>query len=212
MSDLTDELRQLSDDAARHARPQAITEVIKRGNHRRYRTIAQRSIGALSIAGLGAAVLFTGAFSNATSSPGAAAAGGASSKGVITQTQTTSLNGMTLTVKISYRNEPKSTVKVISLTYSGSIKTPPSSLALTIQFGPPLRKSTIGRQNWDLLVVFGHKHQSHFAGSLTAANIRILSVHKPIPATESVNVSLHQQGKHKKLVPSALLANSQILN
>jgi hypothetical protein len=69
VSELTNELRQLCDDASRHARPAAIAEVIKRGDRRRYRTIAGRSIGGLSVAGLGAAVVFTGAFSNPAAAP-----------------------------------------------------------------------------------------------------------------------------------------------
>jgi hypothetical protein len=83
---------------------------------------------------------------------------------------------------------------------------------LTIPFGPPLHRGITYNPASVFFVIFGRMHQSHFAGSLSAASIRTLSAHKPVPATESVNVSLDQQRKTKQHFHAALVENSQILN
>jgi hypothetical protein len=57
MVDLTSELQQMADDAARQARPLAAAEVIRRGDRRRRRSITRLSLGGLSATGVIAAVI-----------------------------------------------------------------------------------------------------------------------------------------------------------
>jgi hypothetical protein len=57
MVDLTSELQQIADDAARQARPLAAAEVIRRGDRRRRRSITRLSLGGLSATGVIAAVI-----------------------------------------------------------------------------------------------------------------------------------------------------------
>ena len=52
MSELTSELRQMADDAARQARPPAAAEIIRQGDRRRRRSLTYQSLGALSAAGV----------------------------------------------------------------------------------------------------------------------------------------------------------------
>jgi hypothetical protein len=56
MSDLTSELQQMADDAARQARPLAAADVIRRGD-RRHRRSTRLSLGGLSVTGAIAAVI-----------------------------------------------------------------------------------------------------------------------------------------------------------
>jgi hypothetical protein len=51
MSDLSSELRQMAEDAARQARPPAAAEIIWQGDRRRRRSLTRQSLGALSVAG-----------------------------------------------------------------------------------------------------------------------------------------------------------------
>ena len=57
MVDLTSELQQMADDAARQARPLAAAEVIRQGDRRRRRSITRLSLGGLSATGVVAAVI-----------------------------------------------------------------------------------------------------------------------------------------------------------
>jgi hypothetical protein len=57
MVDLTSELQQMADDAARQARPLAAAEVIRRGDRRHRRSITRLSLGSLSATGVIAAVI-----------------------------------------------------------------------------------------------------------------------------------------------------------
>jgi hypothetical protein len=57
MVDLTSELQQMADDAARQVRPLAAAEVIRRGDRRRRRSIRRLSLGGLSATGVIAAVI-----------------------------------------------------------------------------------------------------------------------------------------------------------
>jgi len=52
VSELTSELRRLADDAARQARPPAADDIIRQGDAHRRRSVARRSIGGLSAAGV----------------------------------------------------------------------------------------------------------------------------------------------------------------
>lgn len=52
MSELTSELQQMADDAARQARPPAAAEIIRQGDRRRRRSLTCQSLGGLSAAGV----------------------------------------------------------------------------------------------------------------------------------------------------------------
>jgi hypothetical protein len=57
MHDLTGELQQMADDAARQARPLAVADIIRRGDRRHRRSITRLSLGGLSATGAIAAVI-----------------------------------------------------------------------------------------------------------------------------------------------------------
>ena len=57
MVDVTSELQQMADDAARQARPLAAADVIRRGDRRHRRSITRWSLGGLSATGVVAAVI-----------------------------------------------------------------------------------------------------------------------------------------------------------
>ena len=57
MVDVTSELQQMADDAARQARPLAAADVIRRGDRRHRRSITRLSLGGLSATGVIAAVI-----------------------------------------------------------------------------------------------------------------------------------------------------------
>ena len=57
MPDLTSELQQMADEAARQARPLAAADVIRRGNRRHRRSITRWSLGGLSATGAITAVI-----------------------------------------------------------------------------------------------------------------------------------------------------------
>jgi hypothetical protein len=57
MVDVTSELQQMADDAARQARPLAAADVIRRGDRRHRRSIMRLSVGGLSATGVVAAVI-----------------------------------------------------------------------------------------------------------------------------------------------------------
>jgi hypothetical protein len=57
MVDVTSELQQMADDAARQARPLAAADVIRRGDRRHRRSIMRLSLGGLSATGVVAAVI-----------------------------------------------------------------------------------------------------------------------------------------------------------
>jgi hypothetical protein len=57
VADVTSELQQMADDAARQARPLAAADVIRRGDRRHRRSITRLSVGGLSATGVVAAVI-----------------------------------------------------------------------------------------------------------------------------------------------------------
>ena len=59
MVDVTSELQQMADDAARQARPLAAADVIRRGDRRHRRSITRLSVGGLSATGVVAAVIIS---------------------------------------------------------------------------------------------------------------------------------------------------------
>ncbi|HEY3902602.1 MAG TPA: hypothetical protein VGM14_01680 [Streptosporangiaceae bacterium] len=184
MSDLTDEMRQLAAGAAAHARPMAVTEVIRRGNHRRTRAIAQRSIGGLSAVGLGAAVLFTGVTHHPGSDP--AASGAAAGSETVSVTQSSA--GGQLSLRVKYRILPTKKVKVLSVAFSGDSKAVLKKHSdLAVFFGRGLNPGKSGRSVGYVLVLRPNSPH-HFSGSLSA---KIISdVNKSGAAGEDGSVSL----------------------
>jgi hypothetical protein len=117
MSDLNSQLRQAADEAAGQARPMAVADVISRGNRRRQRVIAQRSLSGLSAVGIGAAFIFTGGASSAPA-PEAGSAGH-----VITVTETTSSAAGKMSVVIKYADRPHGRISISSLAFSAHSNT-----------------------------------------------------------------------------------------
>jgi|HubBroStandDraft_1064217.scaffolds.fasta_scaffold07267_6 hypothetical protein len=134
MPDLSDELRQAADDAARQARPAAVADVIRRGNRRRHSAIAQRSIGGLSLAGIAVAAILTG---TARSTPAAPAAGAATASSTQTLTETTSSTAGNLTVVVRYRDKPRGKLDILSVNFSGHSHVKVKNAVLAITFRPP---------------------------------------------------------------------------
>jgi hypothetical protein len=75
VSELTTELRQMADDAARQARPPAAAEIIRQGDRRRRRSLIHQSLGALSAAGVVGAGVALGVGLTAGSAPARATRG-----------------------------------------------------------------------------------------------------------------------------------------
>jgi hypothetical protein len=197
VSDLTDEMRQLAADGATYARPLAVADVIRRGNRRRTRTIAQRSIGGLSAVGLGAAVLFTGAAHHLSGNP--AAAGTAVSANTITETSSTTAGDLTMRVKYKYL--PHGNIRVESVTYAADTKKAVKKAAALFVFGPGLAPS---KKN--LFLFIGESSVSHaghhFSGSLSAKILSHLAKDGVLAGNGSLRISLGQglitkpTGKH----------------
>ncbi|HXS64006.1 MAG TPA: hypothetical protein VN767_14225 [Streptosporangiaceae bacterium] len=170
MFDLNDEMRQLAAEASHNARPMAVTEVIRRGNRRRTRTIAQRSIGGLSAVGLGAAVLFTGG-AHHLGGANPAAAGATSGGNTLSVSSTSALGNISMRVK--YVDLPTGKVHVVSVTYSGDLKKAPKRGSVEIEFGPGL---ATGKPAKPTEVFFGidaplRPGQHHFSGSLSGKRL-----------------------------------------
>ncbi len=169
MSDLSDEMRQLASDAAAQARPMAIADVIRRGDRRRTRTIAQRSLGGLSAVGLGAAVLFTGVTHHPASNP---AASGTVAGDQVLNVSTSSANGI-LAMRVKYRDLAHGKIKIESVTYSGSTKKALKFPGLMFTFGPGL---TPGNESVFVGFAVGLKPSQlhHFSGSLPRSIVKTL--------------------------------------
>ena len=102
MFELTSELQRMAEDAADQARPPAAAEIIRQGDHRRQRSLAYRSVGGLSAAGVVGAGVALGL--------SAAGSGPAHATGTITTTAFTlvrNANGTaTLTMNSNVLLEP----------------------------------------------------------------------------------------------------------
>jgi hypothetical protein len=188
MSDLTDEMRQLASDGATYARPLAAAEVIRRGNRRHTRTIAQRSIGGLSAVGLGAAVLFTGVTHHPASNP--AASGAAAAGRTVTVTVTTSSAAGTISMQIKYRNLPTKKIKVESLTYSGDSKRTVKNATLIFAFGPGLNPGNPSPLPILFFLSLPPNHGHHFSGSIPAKFLRTVDKNGLLPVNGAARIEL----------------------
>lgn len=185
MPDLTDEMRQLAADGAAYAHPLAITDVMKRGNRRRARTITQRSIGGLSAVGLGAAVLFTGATHHLGGNP--AAASSAVTGNTITTTSTTSAGDITMRVKYKYL--PKRKIRIESVVVTADTRKLVKNPSAVFIFGPGLSPSA--KATYTFIGVGTQPNSGHhFTGSLPISILGRLGLHGAIAGNGSLRVSL----------------------
>jgi hypothetical protein len=173
--DLTSELQQMADQAARAARPPAVADIITRGNRRRARSTAQKSLAALSAVGITAAVILTGA---ASSSPPSAAAAG-TLVGGNTLTETTSSAAGTMTITVKYRYEPAK-VQLVSVACSGHAATAVRRLSLVVMIGqsslPPPTATSSGHSpsSYVFFVRLIRGSGGKFTGSMPAHDISII--------------------------------------
>ena len=202
MSDLTDELLRLAAEGSGQARPLAVAEVIRAGNRRRGRAIAQRSIGGLSVLGVSAAVIFAGV-SHAPVTPSSSSA----ARGVITLTETTSSAAARLTIEVRYRAEGHDTTKVLSIRYSvktrAAIRVP--ALGFTFQPASTTKYGSLqlGNVNDAFSLYRRLRDQHSFAG-----HVKYLP--GPIHGGEELTVDLYKVvGKYKAV---QLLAAGLVLN
>ena len=204
MSDLTDELQRMADDAACQARPLPTVDVIRRGDRRRRRAIAQQSLGGLSVAGVAAAVIFAGA----AGAPAAPASSGALLGGN-TLIETTSSPTGDMTVQVKYRYEPRGKIKLLSVTYSGDSKVAAKKPSLIFMFGPadlsgPPQEQH--RSQWQSVKVHGFflffvslrgADLHNFAGSLPASDIDATNRKGGLIGNETLSVTLASVVKSK---------------
>jgi hypothetical protein len=168
--DLSDQLRAVADEGARQARPQAVADVIRRGNRYRQRTIAQRSLGGLSVLGLGAAMIMTGAAGHHPAP--AAASGKSSSLATVTSQATTS--AAKISIDLKYRHLAKSKDEFVSLSFSAhsdlAIKNPAFVVQIINPVKPHQKPGGTGGINLIIKVPEGNQHD--FSG--TAAHFTVL--------------------------------------
>ena len=204
MSDLTDELLRMAAEGSGQARQLAVTDIIRQGNRRRGRVIAQRSIGGLSVLGVSAAVIFAGV-SHAPVAPSSST----SARAVITLTETTSSAAATLTVEVKYRAERHDTIKVLSIMYTVNSRAAIRRPALGFTFQPAsttwygsLRLGKVTDAfSYDFVRLRDHHR---FAGSVRYFN------RLPIHGGEELTVGLYKDvGKYKSV---QLLAAGLVLN
>jgi hypothetical protein len=189
MSDLSSQLRQVADDAAGQARPMAVAEVIRRGNRRRQRVIAQRSLSGLSAVGLGAAIVFTGAAGNPSAPESGSAA---ASHGITSTEQTTSAAGK-ISVVVKYQDERHGKIKILSLTFSAHskavIKHP--SLEVTLQ-----ETGKKGSTRGAVFITGTEATGQNFTGSVPRKVIATLEKGKGLNSGLEVTVGLVKGGTH----------------
>jgi hypothetical protein len=195
--DLTSELQQMADHAARTTRPLAAADIIARGSRRRARSAAQKSMAVLSAAGVTAAIILTGA---ASSPPAPAAAG--TLPGGNTLTETTSSPAGTMTVQVRYHYEPGGKIRVVSVTCSGHAVVVVPKPALLVVIGPPnlpgSPPAASNRTQWQNVslrtYVFSISLRlgtgGEFTGSLSARDISIIRHHGGLPGNETLAVTL----------------------
>lgn len=186
MFDLTDEMHQLAADAASAARPMAVTEVMRRGNHRRTRMIAQRSIGGLSAIALGAAV-FTGVTHQAGGNP--AASGAAAHGDTVAVTQSGAAGQLTLQVKYQVLRGGK--FKLLSVTYSGeSHQKLTKKSEVLAWFGPGLNPPAKPGAIAAFFIPLHPSSPHNFSGSLSAKTIRFVNKGNSLGHNGSITVTL----------------------
>ncbi len=184
MSDLNDQLMHLATDAAGRARPAAVTEVIRRGNRRRTRTITQRSVSGLCALGIGAAaILSTMAGQHSTGQ--APAASGSGTK-LTTITEHTTSPGWNMTTTVTYRDERNGRIQIYSLTFSGW-----SKLGLKRPADATISASRLYSNKASIAVIQMKVKGTHdFSGELSPSLIKSFNSNRGFAATEIVTINL----------------------
>lgn len=194
MSDLSSQLRQVADDAASQARPMAVSDVIKRGDRRRQRTMATRSLSGLSAVALGAAVIFTGAAGHAPS-PASAAASHANT----TSEQTTTTAGK-ISIVLAYKKEQGRNLSVSSLTYSIHVKDAvkhPSLILLLSVNGPKGQMAASAA-----IIHLAPAGQRNYSGAVPKKLLAVIHVRKGRTLeTQIVVFFVNQPNKHGITIP-----------
>jgi hypothetical protein len=207
VSDLTSELQAMADNAAHQARPLAAADVIRRGDRRRRRTIAQQSLGGLSVAGVAAVAIFAGVAGGVPVAP--ASSSGASPAGH-TLAETTSSRAGAMTISAKYLYEPHGRIKLLSVTYSGDAQVAVRKPSLLFEFGsgnpqgaPPAtnrqqRQSTNLRGLPVIIFFFVNLRPAalhDFTGSLAAREIALLNKTGDLSGGETLSVTLSSGAK-----------------
>jgi hypothetical protein len=204
VSDLTGELQAMADHAAHQARPLAAADVIRRGDRRRRRTIAQQSLGGLSVAGVAAVAILAGVAGGVPVAP--ASSSGASPAGH-TLAETTSSRAGDMTISAKYLYEPHGRIKLLSVTYSGDAQVAVRKPSLLFEIGagnpqvaPPAtnrqqRQSTNLRGIFLFFVNLRPAALHDFTGSLPARDIALLNKTGDLSGGETLSVTLSSGAK-----------------
>lgn len=199
--ELGDELRRVAREAAGRAWPLPVADVIRRGDRRRRRAVAWRSAGGMSVAGIAAAVIFTGAAGSAPARPAASGA----ARGVTTLTETTSSAAGTMTVQVKYVKPRRGKITPLSVTFSGTSKVAVKRPAEVFVFGqavpslPPRLQVLPGTsvatgqrpRTWIIIVVNLRPNGLHnFSGSLPRRDIREINQHGGLAVNDTALITL----------------------
>lgn len=193
MSDLIDELLHMAADGAGKARPLAVAEVIRRGNRRRARTIGQRSLGGLSVLGIGAAVVMTGVLHPVHGAAGNPASSSANTATTLTETAQSSAGR--LNVQVEYRDAAHGKIQPLSITIAGKVKAAKKRAGISIAFGPVVSFGSAqspGCRPRRMVAVFGFVRVSNnggFAESLSRRQI-ISIIHGDLCGNEALRVGV----------------------
>jgi hypothetical protein len=205
MPDLSDELRRVAADAASRATPAALADVIRRGNRRRRRVIGQRVAGGLSVLGLSAAVLVTGAV-HGPAGPASPSAGAR----VTALTETTSSVAGKMTIQVRYRPAARHGIgsRLLSITYSGSSDASARHPVLVFMLTEPLNGACSVKVHGHgqpkgngcrppivrtITLKLSRSELGHFTGSVP---VRPLDHGKPVPSG-TLTASLGDQDQHQ---------------
>jgi hypothetical protein len=206
MSDLTDDLRHLAEAAAHQARPLPAGEVIRRGDLRRRRTIAQRTAGGLSAIGV-VGVAGSMLLSSTPAGPGSPAAAGAVKDGITLTETTTSAAGI-MTVTVRYRLEPHRKLQLLAVRFSGASKKLVSDPALNFALTTPTRHGVSSGQV--IIVPLAHAHSKKFSGAIPRADIVATRKGGGLVDGETLTISLTSTGRAKGGKPAAIPGSQRL--
>jgi hypothetical protein len=153
MVDLTSELQQMADDAARQARPLGVAEVIRRGDRRRRRSITRLSLGGLSaIGGVAAVIIGVIALLPASHQPGPPVHAQLAAWTVVKQADGTVL------VKIREFRDPAGLQRELRA----------DGIPASVQFNPD---NLVGKSAWAIVHFKGNPCQEYSGGEGQAQNV-----------------------------------------
>lgn len=221
MSDLTGELLRMAAEGADRARPLAVADVMRRGNRRRARAIGQRSLGGLSVLGVGLAVVMAGALYPGHGSSSRPASGGAT--GGITLTETTRSPAGTMTVQVRYRDEARDKIKPLSITFAGKSEAVKEHAFAVVRFGPvvpsgPTQNPGCAPSRSSLAIALRVRVNKNgdFAGSFTQRLLRLITQHGGLCGNEVIRLSLikaaQNPGRGVSVGPGTIMTAALILS